>query len=237
MGRAIRWTVEKILQIEEYERLKPEYFEIYRAGYYHPEVQDRTPKSNSQLIIDSIEAGTEALQFDPHAAINTANNTYTLVMLILSVFGFILESLNIAINLFIIPNSEINQMVRLAIGGIPGYVPLLIAIYLWLVSRDTELVQEMNDYLRIPPGKVKAAERNTELLFCYMVWNSSLSSNTKLPVMSFLILIRMLRESWYQWTMKIIREHFEELYQANNRREAIRILYPGVRNAISGRCH
>lgn len=233
MGRVIRWVVENSIPIEAYEQLKPEYFEIYRRGYYHPEVQSRATISNSQLMIDSINAGTQAIQFDPHAAINAANNTYTTITLFLAILVFVLESLNIAVNYLIIsPNTEISRLIGLVIGGIPGYVPLFIAVYLWLISRDTELVQEMNNRLRVPTGKIKAAERDTEQLFIYKVWNSSLSSNKKLPVMSFLVLIRLLRESWYQWTMKMISKHFEELYEAETKREVIRIFYPEVREKL-----
>lgn len=224
VGRLTRWIVRK--NLEEYRSVQPGFFRIYEAGFQNPNVEKMLP-ANSILVEEAINTGAASKDFDPHQTVNSAGNLLALVNFLLAILAIASEVINIGINsLLIIPYTEIDRTISLALGSTPSIFFVLLGAYFYVVQKDTELVQEMNDELRIPPGPIIGAERDTLRLFKYHVWNTSLSRKSKLPVMSFLILIRLVSEKFYQFAIGVIADNFDDIYQAETKWGAIMSIFP-----------
>jgi hypothetical protein len=98
-------------------------------------------------------------------------------------------------------------------------------IYIHLLQADDAFVQEFNRKLRFEAAHISRAERQSELLFGYYLWNNGLCNPKKAPALLVLYIVRMINEWLYQRIIRSTKNQLELFVDKGSFREAFKTAY------------
>lgn len=108
---------------------------------------------------------------------------------------------------------------------IPLELWVVLMVYLHLLQIDEEFLQRFNEEMHFGRGYTARAERESELLFGYYLWNSGLCDKKKAPALLILQLIMILSESVYRRIINSVIDNLDVSLDTENFREAFKETY------------
>ncbi|MFC7228973.1 hypothetical protein N0B31_16330 [Salinirubellus salinus] len=214
------------ISIQRYKSVREDFLRTYRAALTIPEIRGQVEfLSNSQLREQSKEDGRTAPEYDPHAKVHKPlkilDGAYRFLWAVLA-FCFVLAlPLSAGINtLFKSYLQFVDEIPNLLLSFLPFEIVVVIMLYLYLLGQDSDLIRRMNDGLRITSGRIEGTRRRDELLSFY-VWNSSLHSRKKIPVLGFLVILNTVGGRMYRYVMDTVEQNVDILYYSDGYVDAI----------------
>lgn len=216
-----RYTYDRV----SYEPIRGDFLRWYVELY---ETLDPALNSeNSHWVTMAIDSATDAQQFEPdtplHTAINVLEGVEETVAYfcawcsILSLLGalclFSVGSLN-----FVPEYLPKQSTISTGLGAVLLIPTLTYPLY-FVISRtlqmDIEVIQQYNQELVIPTGRIREDERYPVNLVSYYIWHSSLCSTNKQPIIVILGIIRRIWPRAYGYISYRITENMKE-YRDDN---------------------
>jgi hypothetical protein len=230
IGRLLyHWTYDKVA----YEPIREDFLRWY--GELFETVNEDASSENSRIMEMTMEARTEAREYEPSSPAHTAidvvdgvKETITFITAWASILGLGAFLALLSIDSFsIIPSRLPYQWVLIDIVTAVAFIATLVYPIYIIISRillaDEELVRQYNRELSLSLGEIRDNERYQNNLTAIYIWHSSLCSTTKQPIIVVLGTIRTISPRAYGYISYRISEnmksHFEESLREKLRRE------------------
>lgn len=194
-----RTVVNRWIRFEDYRSLRENFIDVYlEAAETEPAREYLESRDKDALRDDALATGEESTEFEPHS----------IVLDPLSIFKKVYRALWISVVLIAyILHKTLGYSAELVVNLLDGPpiagvlfeygVPLSWLLagvgYLLALKLDSNIIRLMNDELRINDVRIKNSDLKSEILSFYL-WNHSLTSNTTIPVLTFLVVIRSLSQ-------------------------------------------
>lgn len=192
---------------------------VYDAILKLPDFEDDVDRADPQDVKnEAILEGENASNYQPHKTVLTpvafADQLYLLIWaILLFLFGLSTylgwKASEYVLHLLDLHSFEIHSLVT----GVPAMAYSGVIFYVFFLQRNTKFVQEMNRDLRIPVRRINRRGVKTRRLMTYKIWNRSLRSNRKLPVMYFLVLLRKVAPRIYDFVVDGLVLGFPKVYE------------------------
>lgn len=230
MGILADMTMRHFVYLDGLRRVRSDWMEFYFRAYNSKRFRERYDFARldaGELEDRANMAGSAAANYRAHKSvtqpierISLLYSRLRLITLVLPlIFGagiFGVFELFLAITTFF-------ESVVFAL--IPLEIWVVLMIYFHLLQLDEEFLQQFNDELRFGPDYTARAERDSELLFGYYLWNSGLCDKKKAPALLVLQLIMILSESVYRRIINSVIENLDRFLDTENFREAFKEAY------------
>lgn len=213
--------------------IRRDFLEIYRHVYTLPVARDRygwDALSDSELRKHAVQQWTTAQSFDPHATIRQPVQRIRqfrrfIAFLFFSLF-LLAAGLGWGIQHWALSGvSMLGTLAKWGISSLPADIVAMVSVYWYLLSADTGVVQQMNEDLAIPPSRIHAAARNTDTQFAYYLWNQSLNSREKWPVVLFLLLVKTISGRLYDAVMRMLQSNMDVFFVSDGLPDLFRRLW------------
>lgn len=225
MGILAKVTLEIILDFDSLRKIRSDWMEFYSHAYNSDQYRERFDFDQldaGSLKQRAITAGNTAGNYRAHKPITHSVEWISSLFNRIRIFALLL-TLIVGAGLFGIFELvlEVTTFVESVIlAQIPFDIWVLLMAYLHLLQMDEEFIQEFNKELRFGRDRIVRAERDSEKLFGFYLWNAGLCDNKKAPALLFLYLIRMLSESIYDRIVRGVLGNLDRYLDAEGFRDA-----------------
>ena len=198
------------LNIDELRTIRKDFFEICIYAANHPKILNLIKNDKEYWYASALTEGTYAEHFDVHESL------FRIISLVRYFFRFLVLVIGSA---YLI----LNRIIVL----IPMSVWVLFEFYLWILSRDTELYQFSNRYLKFQKSELLGfRRRGLKEIYVAAVWNKSLSDPKTLPSLQLLRIVKLISRGKYkliiQGTKRFTRVYLDN--DQNFKKTAIEII-------------
>ncbi|WP_418284899.1 hypothetical protein [Halorubrum sp. DTA46] len=191
---ANRW-----IRFEDYRSLRENFISVYlEAAEAEPIREYLESRESDSLRDDALATGEESTEFEPHSIVfdplSIFRKVYRALWVIVVLIAYILhKTLGYSAELVVgfLDGPPIASI--LFEYGVPISWLLAGAAYLLALKFDSNIIRLMNDELRVKDERIKDSDLKSEI-FSFYLWNHSLTSNTTIPVLALLVMVRALSE-------------------------------------------
>jgi hypothetical protein len=228
MGRILDYLYEEFIHIGSYKKTRGDFVEVFTRMCQNAEIREAIESTDIDYQKRVREEYENIPDFDPHGVVL---DPVRFVKKFNSLFKFLASVLFL---LCIVANLTIIQLLRQFVIGMSQSTTFLLSggstllgsivyIYIYSLSRDTELFQQFISELRIGPELLEEIEKDAEA-FSVLLWNSSLQNSAFVPMLALLTLIRFTSEGTYYWGLFNLSVSFHIFLKIESRRELIRLI-------------
>lgn len=243
MRRFSEFTLNYVLDFDELRDIRSDWTHFYNEAYHSEkfrEQYDFNSLDSGELRKRAITSMEAAGNYRPHKPITDTivrvNMFFNLLRFGLLALALVLSSALFGIfDMLLMVTTQIQSII---ISTIPLDIIVGVMIYIYVLQADDAFVQEFNRKLRFDAAHISRAERRSELLFGYYLWNNGLCNPKKAPALLVLYIIRMISEWLYQRIMGSTKNQLHLFIDNRNFRRAFKIVYKEESmKGLSGRDH